>query len=316
MTSFFNYILIGMMVFLLNACATTYETKTGSVRSQNLLLDTTHDGKDLVLTFPAWTSEADKRESLNSSAIAKASQKCPGVTYKLININSTPYVFSMNISTTRVSGISANIQCDVAVKDISTASTSIDKAVTNLRVCHGSEMTKWSNCFAPFSTPSGVTFVGEWKDGKFHGQGTLTSPIGWKYEGEFRNGVRYGQGTHIDKDGNKYVGAFKDGKEYGNGVLTFRSGNKYVGEFRDGKRNGQGTYSFASGNKYIGEFRDEKYNGQGTLYSANGSILQKGTWVDGKLIRSESTQPSITPNTEFEIVGNEAENTKRRQTPK
>ena len=40
-------------------------------------------------------------------------------------------------------------------------------------------------------------YVGEFKDGKFHGQGTLTLP-----------------------NGDKYLGAFKSGKKHGKGILT------------------------------------------------------------------------------------------------
>ena len=179
MTSLFRYTLIGISVLLLNACATTYETKTASVRSQTLPLDTTHDGKDLVLTFPAWTSEADKRESLNSSAIAKASQKCPGVTYKLINVYSTPYVFSMNISTTKINGISANIQCDVGVKDIVASSFSKDKNnVNNLPECQGRYVSRWTNCFGTITIGNGSKYVGEFNNGKEHGRGIFYSSNG------------------------------------------------------------------------------------------------------------------------------------------
>ena len=152
---------------MLNACATTYETKSTSVRSQNLMLDTTHDGKDLVLTFPGWASESDKLEALNSSAKVKASQKCPGIAYKLINIHSKPYVFSMNISTTRVNGISANIQCDEVIKDISTASFSKDKNnVNNLPECQGRYVSRWTNCFGTITIGNGSKYVGEFNNGK------------------------------------------------------------------------------------------------------------------------------------------------------
>jgi hypothetical protein len=179
MTSFFNYILIGMLFFLLNACATTYETKTGSVRSQNLMLDATHDGKDLVLTFPGWASESDKLDALNSSARARAIQKCPGVAYKLINVHSTPYIFSMNISTTRVNGISANIQCDEVIKDISTASFSKDKNnVNNLPECQGRYVSRWTNCFGTITIGNGSKYVGEFNNGKEHGRGIFYSSNG------------------------------------------------------------------------------------------------------------------------------------------
>ena len=49
--------------------------------------------------------------------------------------------------------------------------------------------------------PSWKKYVGEWKDGKFHGQGTYTFPNGRKYLGEFKNGKRHGQGTLTSPDG-------------------------------------------------------------------------------------------------------------------
>ncbi len=36
--------------------------------------------------------------------------------------------------------------------------------------------------------PNGDKYVGEWKDGKKHGQGTHTWPSGKKYEGKWRDG--------------------------------------------------------------------------------------------------------------------------------
>ena len=54
---------------------------------------------------------------------------------------------------------------------------------------------------------NGTKYMGEWKDGKKHGQGTVT----------FYNGM-------------KYVGEFKDGKQNGQGTTTYTAGIKYVGE--------------------------------------------------------------------------------------
>ena len=143
------------------------------------MLDATHDGKDLVLTFPGWASESDKLDALNSSARARAIQKCPGVAYKLINVHSTPYIFSMNISTTRVNGISANIQCDEVIKDISTASFSKDKNnVNNLPECQGRYVSRWTNCFGTITIGNGSKYVGEFNNGKEHGRGIFYSSNG------------------------------------------------------------------------------------------------------------------------------------------
>ena len=57
-------------------------------------------------------------------------------------------------------------------------------------------------------------YVGEFKDGKPNGQGTLTLSDGTKYVGEFKDGLENGQGTLTSYDGSKYVGEFKNGKEW------------------------------------------------------------------------------------------------------
>ena len=81
--------------------------------------------------------------------------------------------------------------------------------------------------------------MGEWKDGKKHGQGTFTYGKGkWKvekYVGEFKHGYRNGQGTYTWSDVEKYVEEWKKRKKYGQGTFTYSRG-KYVGEFRKGKQ--------------------------------------------------------------------------------
>jgi len=44
--------------------------------------------------------------------------------------------------------------------------------------------------------PDGRKHVGEFKDGKPNGQGTLTLPNGEKYKGGFKDGLMNGQGTY------------------------------------------------------------------------------------------------------------------------
>jgi len=66
--------------------------------------------------------------------------------------------------------------------------------------------------------PDNREYVGEWKDGKYSGQGTLTFPSGWKYVGEFRDDKFNGQGTMTNPDGEKYVGVFRNGVRNGLGI--------------------------------------------------------------------------------------------------
>ena len=76
------------------------------------------------------------------------------------------------------------------------------------------------------------TYVGAYKDGNMHGQGTFTTPDGNKYVGEWKDGKKHGQGAYTTVSGNKYVGEYKDGKPWegtgyekdGNVAFTYSEG--------------------------------------------------------------------------------------------
>ncbi len=139
------------------------------------------------------------------------------------------------------------------------------------------------NCFGTYTwAKSGNKYVGEFKNGTRHGQGTLTYTDGENYVGEWKDGDLNGHGIYTFASGNKYVGEFKDDKRNGQGTYTWVSGSKYVGEFKDGKEHGQGTYTWASGDKYVGEYKDGKEHGQGTYTWAKSGNKYVGEWMDGK----------------------------------
>ena len=135
---------------------------------------------------------------------------------------------------------------------------------------------------------NGTKYMGEWKDGKKHGQGTFTYGKGkWegdKYEGEFKVGYRNGQGTYTWSDGDKYVGEFKDDKPNGEGTYTWPDGKKHEGEFKEGIKHGQGTFTLSNGSRYVGEWRrDKPWNVK--FYDKNGNII--GKFVNGGKISEE-----------------------------
>jgi len=88
----------------------------------------------------------------------------------------------------------------------------------SLPKCPGSyNQNTWHNCFGTFTRADGSRYVGEWRDGKFHGQGTYYHLAdnefkGDKYVGEFRDGKYNGQGTYTFADGGVLEGIFKDGE--------------------------------------------------------------------------------------------------------
>ncbi len=77
----------------------------------------------------------------------------------------------------------------------------------SLPKCPGSYANNtWINCFGNATTPNGDKYLGEWRDGKHHGQGTSTYANGDKYVGEYRTVKYHGQGTYTYASGCKYVG--------------------------------------------------------------------------------------------------------------
>mgnify|MGYP001285651294 CR=1 FL=1 len=129
----------------------------------------------------------------------------------------------------------------------------------------------------------GSKYVGGYKDGKRHGQGTITHPDGRKYVGEFKDNKIHGQGSFTFSNGQKYVGEYKDGEQHGQGTSTWPDGDEYIGEYKDGKRHGQGTNIRPSGAKYVGEYKNGKSHGQGTYTYPDGAKYV-GEYKDGKFI--------------------------------
>ena len=87
--------------------------------------------------------------------------------------------------------------------------------------------------FEEFLYPNGEKYVGEFKEGVRHGQGTFTWSDGRKYVGEYKDGIPNGQGTYTSSNGDKYEGEWKDEKPW-NGTYYDKDGN-IKGKFVNGK---------------------------------------------------------------------------------
>jgi hypothetical protein len=95
-----------------------------------------------------------------------------------------------------------------------------------------------------------------------NGFGTFTWENGSKYIGEFKNGNMHGQGTFLFGAGNagtKYVGEFKNGFIDGFGTWTWPNGEKYIGESKFNKMHGKGTYYYTDGTEKKGTWINDKY---------------------------------------------------------
>ena len=158
----------------------------------------------------------------------------------------------------------------------------------SLPPCPEDQKQRYHNCFGTETYPNGSRYVGEYKNGKRHGQGTYTYANGDKYVGEWNDGWRHGQGTYTSADGRVEEGIFENGKflyakkpsptvtakksptkrsslppcpgspttnhvvpykwTYCFGTHTSPDGEKYVGEWKGGSRYGHGNYTHANGN--------------------------------------------------------------------
>ena len=105
---------------------------------------------------------------------------------------------------------------------------------------------------------NGDHYVGNIKDGKRNGRGTMHYADGRKYVGEWKNDKWHGKGIFYHANGAIYKGGFKDDKYHGQAIYLGNNGDKYEGEFKDGLINGYGIYEWANGDRYEGEWKDHK----------------------------------------------------------
>lgn len=75
-------------------------------------------GKDVLVTFPAWTTEEEKYAQLNARAPSVAATKCGGRPYRLVDVSSERWKVGELTSATaghRMNSIAANVECDQSI---------------------------------------------------------------------------------------------------------------------------------------------------------------------------------------------------------
>lgn len=177
---------------------------------------------------------------------------------------------------------------------------------------------------------SGARYVGQFKNGKIHGEGTLFFSNGNKYFGSWKNQFREGKGKMVYANGDVYRGHFKKSKFDGKGTMDFSSGDVYVGEWKNDYQNGQGIYTFSDGNRYEGNFGEGKFEGHGTMFYTDGSVFEgswknnykdgqgvytdadgqklEGLWLSGKYLDEEVADVANEPEIENELLEKDLRN--------
>ena len=82
-------------------------------------------------------------------------------------------------------------------------------ALTN---CPEDNQQVYHNCFGSLTFAKWGTYVGEFKDNKYNGQGTYTYINGDKYVGQWKADVKHGYGVYTFASGNIYEGEWKSGE--------------------------------------------------------------------------------------------------------
>jgi hypothetical protein len=124
-----------------------------------------------------------------------------------------------------------------------------------------------------------TTYVGEMKNQKFHGTGTLYYiETGDLYKGLFSKGLKHGWGEMHYYSGDKYIGEFYHGEVQGKGKYFNNNGYVYEGIFTVGSLLGQGSiHNINNELVYEGEFLNSLPHGFGISY-LDGKVLYVGKW--------------------------------------
>lgn len=130
------------------------------------------------------------------------------------------------------------------------------------------------------STDAAMTYVGEFKDDIFNGEGTMTFKSGASYVGNWSNGKRNGRGRYSAPSGETYDGDWLEDQKAGRGEHVLAKTNnpsaliRYVGDFRENAPNGRGTLTWGNGAEYVGEVQDARAHGHGELRRPDGSFVK------------------------------------------
>jgi hypothetical protein len=111
----------------------------------------------------------------------------------------------------------------IAIVCVALSSIALAQSTSNKPTCTGDDPSKWNACVGSASADYG-SYTGEFKKGKFDGQGTLNFTNGETYIGQFKEGNAQGMGLHIKANGERYAGGFVANNYQGKGILQGADG--------------------------------------------------------------------------------------------
>lgn len=93
-----------------------------------------------------------------------------------------------------------------------------------------------------------------------------------KYIGELKNDKRHGKGTMYYQNGDKYVGDYCNDIKEGKGIYYHSNGDRYEGDYKNGRLEGKGIYYYNNGDREMGDYYEGEKVGKHVTLLANGDI--------------------------------------------
>jgi hypothetical protein len=146
---------------------------------------------------------------------------------------------------------------------------------------------------------SGSVYIGDFVDGKRHGQGKLTLLNGTYYEGGWVNDGLEGKAKYVSAT-QSYEGDYVNGMEHGIGKSTASDGEVYIGEFYNGKATGKERLITANGDIYEGEWKD---GNSVNVYQVNADNSKKASESSNDNLNPSATVKRITYDEKRYYIG-------------
>lgn len=129
-------------------------------------------------------------------------------------------------------------------------------------------------------------YVGDARNGKAEGVGTLFSADGSIVRGQFNEGKVNGTADMVSKLGDasasRTVAEFKGGVPSGNGLSVLPDGGAFDGTFKAGKPS-EGQRTYADGKAFVGRLDTGGQRASGRYYDAEGALVEEGEYARNEL---------------------------------
>lgn len=128
---------------------------------------------------------------------------------------------------------------------------------------------------------NGITFQGDFINGKRQGYGKNIWENGDVYEGSWENDMQNGWGRNLWIDNSKYIGCYVNNQKHGIGEYNWDESTSYIGEWKENIIHGTGKYSWGDGRQYLGQWSEGMMSGFGIFTWKDGRRYE-GFWSKGK----------------------------------